>query len=110
MNQIKRNYHWHSDPGHAWLRVPLTDLEAVGVIDKITPCSYVSGDCAYLEEDCDAPIFIRAATAKGWGLCLTGAPRSSFYDYCPVRQYARYSAPHALAAARRAHLAAAGRA
>jgi len=57
-----------SDPGHGWLEVPLQMIEELLIAPKISPYSYI--DCsataphthgtAYLEEDCDATIFLAA--------------------------------------------------
>lgn len=51
-----------SDPGHGWLRVPLEDVCASSAIDHISEFSFIDGDCryAYLEEDCDAPLYLNA--------------------------------------------------
>ena len=51
--------HWISDPGHAWLVVPLADVEASGF--KPSPFSYIANGLAYLEEDDDAPGFLAAS-------------------------------------------------
>ena len=48
---------WYSDSAHAWLRVPLAYVESSGYIP--TPYSYRSADYAYLEEDRDAPAYLR---------------------------------------------------
>jgi hypothetical protein len=48
------------DGGHGWLKVPKKDLEKLGIADKITGFSYMNGDHAYLEEDCDLAIYLRA--------------------------------------------------
>lgn len=49
------------DPGHGWLEVPLEELDQLGVTsDQISSYSYVHGAMAYLEEDCDAMVFIKA--------------------------------------------------
>lgn len=46
------------DPGHGWLRVPLQLCEGL----DISGYSYVdtAKGVAWLEEDCDAPLFLRA--------------------------------------------------
>lgn len=56
-------YQFHSDPGHAWLEVPMSELRALGIDRKISQYSYRSRDgrLAYLEEDCDAGLFVDAA-------------------------------------------------
>jgi hypothetical protein len=58
-------YLWRADPGHAWLMVPLADVRAVRFAPSA--CSYVNRalGLAYLEEDCDAPGFLRAAGFVG---------------------------------------------
>ena len=53
-----RTLTFHSDPGHAWLEVPLAELKSLGVAGEISSYSYINGETAYLEEDCDAGIFI----------------------------------------------------
>lgn len=55
-------YTFFTDPGHGWLRVPLADLHEVGF--KPSKYSYYDKDYAYLEEDCDAPLFMEYVDAK----------------------------------------------
>jgi hypothetical protein len=55
-----KTYHNYTDPGHGWLRVTKKELELLGVADKISSCSYMRGDVAFLEEDCDDPLFLQA--------------------------------------------------
>ena len=52
--------HWtfHTDPGHGWLQVKAEDVENLGVSDQISRYSYRNEDDVYLEEDCDAGLFI----------------------------------------------------
>jgi hypothetical protein len=57
-------YKFISDPGHSWLEVPLTELHALGIANKISSYSYQTGDLVYLEEDCDAAIFAQAKKAR----------------------------------------------
>jgi hypothetical protein len=51
------------DPGHGWLQVPLTDIALLRLEGQITPYSYIEGQYAYLEEDCDCPRYLAARTA-----------------------------------------------
>lgn len=51
-------------PAHSWLRVPFSELEDLGIRDKITAYSYEDGLYAYLEEDCDMVTFIEAKQRK----------------------------------------------
>lgn len=57
-------YTYFTDPGHGWLKVPLEELKALGIADKISSFSYTNGVYAYLEEDCDMPIFLAAKFGK----------------------------------------------
>ena len=54
-----------SDPGHGWLKVSRADLIAAGVDLLISRYSYQRGDTVWLEEDCDAGIFLTALTNAG---------------------------------------------
>jgi len=61
-----------SDPGHGWLRVPLTAIATLGIEGDISACSFIdtadeprrSGQFAYLEEDCDCTVFTEACKAQ----------------------------------------------
>jgi len=53
-----KTFHFFADAGHGWMRVKLSDLRNSGVYEKISSYSYKKGDYAYLEEDCDAPLFL----------------------------------------------------
>lgn len=44
---------WHTDPGHGWLQVPRSSCRGLPLEDV-----YVLGDDAYLEEDCEATIWL----------------------------------------------------
>lgn len=54
---MKKVFQVFSDPGHGWVKVPISVLVALGIEQKITQFSYIKGDFAYLEEDCDASLF-----------------------------------------------------
>lgn len=62
----KRTLTYLSDAGHAWLSVSLADIRALGLTEAISEYSYVNGTRAYLEEDCDAPRFLKRAREAGW--------------------------------------------
>lgn len=59
-----KTYTFYSDPGHSWLKVTRAELKRLDLCDKISGYSYEDGDYVYLEEDCDASLFL---TAKGFG-------------------------------------------
>jgi hypothetical protein len=79
----------HSDPGHAWLAVKLSEIEMLGIKADISSYSYVKGKTVYLEEDCDAGKFIQAMRAKGIevevkeGACRPRSPIRYFKSYSP---------------------------
>jgi len=58
---INNIFTMYSDPGHAWLQVTHQDFCNVGLrpID-FSEFSFRGRDCFYLEEDCDAPKFLKA--------------------------------------------------
>jgi len=81
---------FHTDPGHGWLEVPMSLLRDLGIADKISSYSYMRGDSAYLEEDCDAGLFVRAFL-KRFG---SRPDHTEAYTHnAPMRSYRRYSAP-----------------
>ena len=78
----------HSDPGHAWLAVKLSEIEMLGIQAEISTYSYVKGKTAYLEEDCDAGKFIKAMRDKGIEVEIKeGACR----ERSPIRYFKPYS-------------------
>ncbi len=56
-------YTFHQDPGHGWITVPLEEVARLGI--KPSRYSYKDKTNAYLEEDCDAGLFIEAKKAAG---------------------------------------------
>lgn len=58
-------YTFYADPGHSWLAVPIVDLDDVGLTRAdFSVFSYVKNEIAYLEEDCDAFVFVNAYVEK----------------------------------------------
>jgi len=61
-----RLFTYLQDPGHGWLIVRGADLAAAGMTRaEFSMCSYVSGDCLALEEDCDMPLFLKRLDERG---------------------------------------------
>lgn len=81
---MKLNF--YSDPGHGWLAVPLKLLDQLGILDQISPYSYMRGRWAHLEEDCDLSLFMDAAAAAGLTVTMKGhtcaEKRSRIRNYC----------------------------
>ena len=59
-----KTYMFYEDPGHGWLAVTVEELIELGIADKITGYSYLIGNMAYLEEDCDLGVFVLAYKKK----------------------------------------------
>lgn len=58
---------WVSDAGHAWLSVAIEDVKELGLSPaSFSVYSYVSrvSKRLYLEEDCDAGVFLNAYSNK----------------------------------------------
>lgn len=53
------------DPGHGWIAADIQRLQSLGLTDKVSSYSYRDGDVVWLEEDCDAPLFVGALTRAG---------------------------------------------
>jgi len=60
-----KEYTFITDIGHAWLKVPFTELVALGIENDISAYSYHKEGMTYLEEDCDAYRFIKASQKIG---------------------------------------------
>lgn len=58
----EKPYIWHTDAGHGWMEVPLSEIKDLGI--DVTEYSYKSGDKAFLEEDKDMGTFIEAYEKK----------------------------------------------
>jgi hypothetical protein len=86
MKQEKRNF--HTDPGHGWLEVKYSELKELGIEEKISSYSYVKDNVVYLEEDCDAAVYLDAMKAKGVEIKLIELIQRD--DYHEIRQYKSY--------------------
>jgi hypothetical protein len=79
---------FHSDPGHGWLAVKLSDIKMLGIETEISNFSYIKGKTAYLEEDCDMTRFINAAKAKG---ITIEVKEGAYRDRSPIRSFKSYN-------------------
>ena len=83
-----QNLIFYSDPGHAWLKVSKWDLKELDIADKISRYSYMNGNNAYLEEDCDAGIYLNAL--KNIGLNYNIEEKVSHNLESVIRSYNSY--------------------
>ena len=79
-------YTFFTDSGHGWLKVPVAELLELGIEDEISHYSYLFGDWAYLEEDCDMARFIDAQYMRG----LDVRWNTKVSQRSMVRNYPRY--------------------
>lgn len=77
----------YADPGHAWLKVPLSLIRDLGIVDQISGFSYMSLTHAYLEEDSDMAKFIKAYKP------VHGDPviKERYAEKSRIREYAQYN-------------------
>ena len=85
---IERHYIFHEDPGHGWLQVPYSELVELGIAFRISGCSYRLRDWCFLEEDCDAPLFLEALKERG--ILYNFVNRVYPRDPAPIRNYPNY--------------------
>jgi hypothetical protein len=78
-----------ADPGHAWARIPKAKLVQLGIADKISPYSYQNGTNAFLEEDCDLSVLIRALIEHGYEIKFN---ESHANKQSKIRNYSTYRA------------------
>lgn len=55
---MQYKFDFYEDPSHGWLKVPITALQKLKIVDKISHYSYYRKGFVYLEEDRDMSIFI----------------------------------------------------
>jgi hypothetical protein len=76
---------WLVDSGHGWLQVEREELIALGIADKISGFSYVKGEYVYLEEDCDASLYLNVIGKRS-----TDFPETYYKNDAPCRNYNHY--------------------
>jgi hypothetical protein len=64
--EIKSTYYSYSN--HGYLAVKLSDVIDLGIRDLITEYSFYNATTAYLEEDCDMPLFVKTLKVLGYTL------------------------------------------
>ena len=80
-------YNFYQDPGHGWLKVQIKELEELGIQNKISGCSYMKNESAYLEEDGDLSCFFAAKNFTDFdSVCKTHTANNS----SKIRSYQSY--------------------
>ena len=84
---MKTTLTFYTDPGHGWLHVQMEDIKTLGIEGDISKYSYRKDDDVYLEEDCDAPKFIKALRARTVDFSVT---EENLNDGCFIRSLQHY--------------------
>lgn len=79
---------FHQDPGHGWLCVKISELEALGIADKITSYSFMRKQSAYLEEDTDYTTYLNALKERG--IELETVDGKIFNKDHPIKRFESY--------------------
>lgn len=86
MTKLTLNY--YQDPGHGWVKIPIKTLVRLKIAHKISNYSYMRDKYAYLEEDCDLSLLLKALDSNGiiWRLREYNSNKQS-----KIRSYEYYS-------------------
>tara|TARA_B100000405_G_scaffold223037_1_gene158655 strand:- start:250 stop:525 length:276 start_codon:yes stop_codon:yes gene_type:complete len=76
---------WISDPGHSWLQVSKTWIRELNIANLISNYSYEDDTNVFLEEDCDAAVFIRESHKAGYQINFAEIPELTYNHDAPVR-------------------------
>ena len=83
-----KTFYVHTDSQHGWLAVKRQYLRSLGLIKKVTPYSYERGETVYLEEDCDASMFLNELKLRGIEYQFK---EGKWVNYSPIRSYERFA-------------------
>ena len=86
VNMIE-TFTYFNDPGHGWLAVSVERLAELGIAHEISSFSYEKGGVAYLEEDCDAGVFMKAYVKQHGKRPLID---EVYQEVTPIRNYQCY--------------------
>jgi hypothetical protein len=95
MTVVKRKF--HQDGGHGWLCVKRSELEDLGIADRITSFSYQRNQSVYLEEDLDYTTYHDALKQRG--IKLEQVDGKIFDRPHPIRRFEHYQPASARKAA-----------
>jgi hypothetical protein len=76
------------DCEHGWLSVKRKEIKDLGIGHKISSYSYMKGMSVYLEEDCDAEVYINAQKSRGVKVEIKHGKHT---NRSHVRSYPRYN-------------------
>lgn len=79
------------DPAHSWLRVSRAAVAPIA--DKISTYSYITWGHVYLEEDCDASIYLDYLKSKNSQYTIKNIYTGE-RKHCAIRNYPAYHPKH----------------
>jgi hypothetical protein len=82
---------WYSDCGHAWLRVKTIEASRIGILNKVSSFSFCKGKYIYLEEDCDARLYLEYNNLEARQI-----ERKSCNGNSKIRSYDKFSVETAI--------------
>ena len=85
---MKKVYDYYQDKSHGWLKVSLKELVDLDIHKNISKYSYINKLFVYLEEDSDAPKFIKAK--KDLGVDIKVREHVARERYSKIRSYFSY--------------------
>jgi hypothetical protein len=85
MKQLILTY--HTNPSHGYLQVPLEVLRYVEATTKMSPYSAYNNENAFLEEDCDAGIFIKAVAKAGYNVSFDDKYYPNGFGFLGLRRF-----------------------
>lgn len=88
MAKLRNTFDLVLDSSHGWLKVPVSELERLNIVEDITTFSYVRNDMAYLEQDADMATFLTAREAEGKP--VTKIKEHSRNGQSRIRKYAMF--------------------
>lgn len=77
---------YYQDPGHGWVKVSKELLFRLRIDSMISKYSYMNDTHAFLEEDCDLPILMKALKELG----ITPEFDVVYQEESPIREYTSY--------------------
>lgn len=81
---------WISDPSHSWLQVSKGWIRELNISTLISNYSYEDDWYVWLEEDCDAAVFIRESHKAGYRINFASIPEFFYNTEAPLRSKNRF--------------------
>ena len=85
---FKMDFILYDDGAHAWAQVEKSLLADLNIASEISSYSYMHGGSAFLEEDCDLGVLIKALKSRGIDFEFI----DKYDENSPIRTFDRYKA------------------